>query len=137
MCVSAWIPVCACLYKWHYFHPFSLCSGIEQPKQILSLQQTNSTNIKQEQEEHHKESLRAEVSVEDLKEDAKAKDEQKEECVREELHDSLKGKPEALTVVDPILTLDITSTGLNATMKSDLLVVLDMRSSWFILMFDL
>uniref|UniRef100_A0A8C2HK64 Hypoxia-inducible factor 1-alpha n=1 Tax=Cyprinus carpio TaxID=7962 RepID=A0A8C2HK64_CYPCA len=87
-----------------------ILSGIEQPKQILSLQQTNSTNIKQEQEEHHKESLRAEVSVEDLKEDAKAKDEQKEECVREELHDSLKGKPEALTVVDPILTLDITST---------------------------
>uniref|UniRef100_A0A8C1TZY8 Hypoxia-inducible factor 1-alpha n=1 Tax=Cyprinus carpio TaxID=7962 RepID=A0A8C1TZY8_CYPCA len=66
-----------------------ILSGIEQPKQILSLQQTNSTNIKQEQEEHHKESLR---------------------CVREELHDSLKGKPEALTVVDPILTLDITST---------------------------
>uniref|UniRef100_A0A8C2HKH8 Hypoxia-inducible factor 1-alpha n=1 Tax=Cyprinus carpio TaxID=7962 RepID=A0A8C2HKH8_CYPCA len=62
-----------------------ILSGIEQPKQILSLQQTNSTNIKQEQEEHHKESLR-------------------------ELHDSLKGKPEALTVVDPILTLDITST---------------------------
>uniref|UniRef100_A0A8C1KU90 Hypoxia-inducible factor 1-alpha n=1 Tax=Cyprinus carpio TaxID=7962 RepID=A0A8C1KU90_CYPCA len=87
-----------------------ILSGIEQPKQILSLQQTNSTNIKQEQEEHHKESLRAEVSVEDLKEDAKAKDEQKEECVREELHDSLKGKPEALTVVDPILTLDITTT---------------------------
>uniref|UniRef100_A0A9J8B8I8 Hypoxia-inducible factor 1-alpha n=1 Tax=Cyprinus carpio carpio TaxID=630221 RepID=A0A9J8B8I8_CYPCA len=61
-----------------------ILSGIEQPKQILSLQQTNK--------------------------DAKAKDEQKEECVREELHDSLKGKPEALTVVDPILTLDITST---------------------------
>uniref|UniRef100_A0A8C2FU32 Hypoxia-inducible factor 1-alpha n=1 Tax=Cyprinus carpio TaxID=7962 RepID=A0A8C2FU32_CYPCA len=66
-----------------------ILSGIEQPKQILSLQQTNSTKIKQEQEE-------------------------------EELHDSLKGEPEALTVADPVLTLDITSTGLN---KSDLLVV--------------
>ncbi|XP_059373297.1 hypoxia-inducible factor 1-alpha-like [Carassius carassius] len=85
-----------------------ILSGIEQPKQILSLQQTNSTNIKQEQEEHHKESFGTEVTVAELKEDAK--DEKKEECVRDELHDSLKGKPEALTVVDSILTLDITST---------------------------
>uniref|UniRef100_A0A671LUM0 Hypoxia-inducible factor 1-alpha n=1 Tax=Sinocyclocheilus anshuiensis TaxID=1608454 RepID=A0A671LUM0_9TELE len=68
-----------------------ILSGIEQPKQIMSLQQTNMT-------------------VAELKEEAKAKDEKKEECVREELHDSLKGKPEALTVVDPVLTLDITST---------------------------
>uniref|UniRef100_A0A8C1T5G4 Hypoxia-inducible factor 1-alpha n=1 Tax=Cyprinus carpio TaxID=7962 RepID=A0A8C1T5G4_CYPCA len=45
-----------------------ILSGIEQPKQILSLQQTNK------------------------------------------LHDSLKGEPEALTVADPVLTLDITST---------------------------
>uniref|UniRef100_A0A672PTD2 Hypoxia-inducible factor 1-alpha n=1 Tax=Sinocyclocheilus grahami TaxID=75366 RepID=A0A672PTD2_SINGR len=29
---------------------------------------------------------------------------------REELHDSLEGEPEALTVADPVLTLDITST---------------------------
>uniref|UniRef100_A0A673JJQ6 Hypoxia-inducible factor 1-alpha n=1 Tax=Sinocyclocheilus rhinocerous TaxID=307959 RepID=A0A673JJQ6_9TELE len=87
-----------------------ILSGIEQPKQILSLQQTNSTKIKQEQEEHHEESLGTEVTVAELKEEAKAKDEKNEECVREELHDSLKGKPEALTVVDPVLTLDITST---------------------------
>uniref|UniRef100_A0A671LRE0 Hypoxia-inducible factor 1-alpha n=1 Tax=Sinocyclocheilus anshuiensis TaxID=1608454 RepID=A0A671LRE0_9TELE len=87
-----------------------ILSGIEQPKQIMSLQQTNSTKLKQEQEEHHEESLGTEVTVAELKEEAKAKDEKKEECVREELHDSLKGKPEALTVVDPVLTLDITST---------------------------
>uniref|UniRef100_A0A8C1J107 Hypoxia-inducible factor 1-alpha n=1 Tax=Cyprinus carpio TaxID=7962 RepID=A0A8C1J107_CYPCA len=97
-----------------------ILSGIEQPKQILSLQQTNSTKIKQEQEEHHEESLGTEVTMEELKEEAKAKNEKKAECVREELHDSLKGEPEALTVADPVLTLDITSTGLN---KSDLLVV--------------
>uniref|UniRef100_A0A672RH60 Hypoxia-inducible factor 1-alpha n=1 Tax=Sinocyclocheilus grahami TaxID=75366 RepID=A0A672RH60_SINGR len=87
-----------------------ILSGIEQPKQILSLQQTNSTKLKQEREEHHEESLGTEVTVAELKEEAKTKDEKKEECVREELHDSLKGKPEALTVVDPVLALDITST---------------------------
>uniref|UniRef100_A0A8C1YMK5 Hypoxia-inducible factor 1-alpha n=1 Tax=Cyprinus carpio TaxID=7962 RepID=A0A8C1YMK5_CYPCA len=87
-----------------------ILSGIEQPKQILSLQQTNSTKIKQEQEEHHEESLGTEVTMEELKEEAKAKNEKKAECVREELHDSLKGEPEALTVADPVLTLDITST---------------------------
>ncbi len=116
-----------CLCKWHYFHPFLLCSGIEQPKQILSLQQTNSTKIKQEQEEQHEESLGTEVTTAELKEEAKAENEKKKECVIEELHDSLKGEPEALTVADPVLTLDITSTGLNATnpqSKSDLLVVL-------------
>nr|WLF82681.1 hypoxia-inducible factor 1 alpha A [Tor putitora] len=87
-----------------------ILSGIEQPKQILSLQQTNSTKIKQEQEEHHEESLGTEVTMPELKDEAKAKNEKKEECVREELHDSLKGEPEALTVADPVLTLNITST---------------------------
>ncbi|XP_052429483.1 hypoxia-inducible factor 1-alpha [Carassius gibelio] len=87
-----------------------ILSGIEQPKQILSLQQTNSTKIKQEQEEHYEESLGTEVSTEELKEAIKANNEKKEECVREELHDSLKGEPEALTVADPVLALDITST---------------------------
>uniref|UniRef100_A0A672PSZ2 Hypoxia-inducible factor 1-alpha n=1 Tax=Sinocyclocheilus grahami TaxID=75366 RepID=A0A672PSZ2_SINGR len=82
-----------------------ILSGIEQPKQILSLQQTNSTKIKQEQEEHHEESLGTEVTMAELKEEAKAKNEK-----REELHDSLEGEPEALTVADPVLTLDITST---------------------------
>ncbi|KAK2896853.1 hypothetical protein QQF64_005559 [Cirrhinus molitorella] len=88
-----------------------ILSDIEQPKQILSLQQTNSTKIKQEQEEHHEESLGAEVTMTELREEEKAKDEkEKEESMREEIHDSLKGEPEALTVADPILTLDITST---------------------------
>uniref|UniRef100_A0A673GQ52 Hypoxia-inducible factor 1-alpha n=1 Tax=Sinocyclocheilus rhinocerous TaxID=307959 RepID=A0A673GQ52_9TELE len=82
-----------------------ILSGIEQPKQILSLQQTNSTKIKQEQEEHHEESLGTEVTMAELKEEAKAKNEK-----REELHDSLEGEPEALTVADPVLTLDITNT---------------------------
>ncbi|XP_073689974.1 hypoxia inducible factor 1 subunit alpha a [Garra rufa] len=88
-----------------------ILSGIEQPKQILSIQQTNSTKIKQEQEEHHEESLGAEVTMADLKEEAKAKvEKEKEESVREEIHDSLKGEPEALTVVDPVLTLNINSS---------------------------
>lgn len=52
----------------------------------------------------------------ELREEAKAKNEKTEECVREEIHDSLKGDPEALTVADPVLTLDISSTGLKATM---------------------
>lgn len=105
-----------CLYECHYFHPFIHCSGIEQPKQILSLQQTNNKKIKQEQEEHQEESLGAEVTMAELKEKGKQRDEKEEESVSEELNDSLKGEPEALTVVDPVLTLDVTNTGLNSTL---------------------
>lgn len=105
-----------CLNECHYFHPFIHCSGIEQPKQILSLQQTNSTKIKREQEEVQEESLGAKVTMAELKEDGKQRDEKEEESVGEELNDSLKGEPEALTVGDPVLTLDITSTGLNSTL---------------------
>nr|AJG42177.1 hypoxia-inducible factor 1 alpha A [Gymnodiptychus pachycheilus] len=80
-----------------------ILSGIEQPKQILSLQQTNSTKIKQDHEEHHEESLGTEVTIAELKEEAKAENKKKEERVREELCDSP-------TVADLVLTLDITST---------------------------
>ncbi|XP_050982405.1 hypoxia inducible factor 1 subunit alpha a [Labeo rohita] len=95
-----------------------ILSGIEQPKQILSLQQTISTKIKQEQEEEHEESLGAEVA--ELREEAKAKNEKTEECVREEIHDSLKGDPEALTVADPVLTLDISSTDSAISVLTDI-----------------
>ncbi len=66
--------------------------------------------MKQDHEEHHEESLGTEVTIAELKEEAKAENEneKKEECVREELCDSM-------TVADLVLTLDITSTGLNAT----------------------
>ncbi|KAG1950368.1 hypoxia inducible factor 1 subunit alpha a isoform X2 [Pimephales promelas] len=86
-----------------------ILSGIEQPKQILSLQQTNSTKIKQEQEEHQEEFLGADVTMAELKEEGKQREEKEEESVEEELNDSLEGEPEALTV-DPVLTLDFTTT---------------------------
>jgi len=97
------------------FYLFILCSGIEQPKQILSLQQTNSTKIKQEQEEHQEEFLGADVTMAELKEEGKQREEKEEESVEEELNDSLEGEPAALTV-DPVLTLDFTTTGLKPTL---------------------
>jgi len=100
------------------FYLFILCSGIEQPKQILSLQQTNSTKIKQEQEEHQEEFLGADVTMAELKEEGKQREEKEEESVEEELNDSLEGEPEALTV-DPVLTLDFTTTGLKPTLATE------------------
>ncbi|NP_001295488.1 hypoxia inducible factor 1 subunit alpha a [Danio rerio] len=83
-----------------------ILSGIEQPKQILSLQQTNSTKIKQE--EHQEE---VEVTMAELKEEEKEMDKEDEECVQPVVqHNSLKGETEALTVADPVLTLDINIT---------------------------
>ncbi|XP_051773686.1 hypoxia inducible factor 1 subunit alpha a isoform X2 [Ctenopharyngodon idella] len=58
-----------------------ILSGIEQPKQILSLQQTNCTKIKREQEEHQEESLGAEVTMAELKKEGKQRDEKEEESV--------------------------------------------------------
>lgn len=55
------------------------------------------------------------MTMTELKEEGKQRDEKEEEAVEEELNDSLKGEPAALTV-DPVLTLDITSTGLNSTL---------------------
>ncbi|XP_067242605.1 hypoxia inducible factor 1 subunit alpha a isoform X2 [Chanodichthys erythropterus] len=97
-----------------------ILSGIEQPKQILSLQQTNNKKIKQEQEEHQEESLGAEVTMAELKEKGKQRDGKEEEPVGEELNDSLKGEPEALTVVDPVLTLDITNTDSAISVLTDI-----------------
>ncbi|XP_067276977.1 hypoxia inducible factor 1 subunit alpha a isoform X2 [Pseudorasbora parva] len=97
-----------------------ILSGIEEPKQILSLQQTNSTKIKREQEEHQEEFLGAEVTMAELKAEGKQMDEREEESLEEELNDSLKGEPAALTLVDPVLTLDITSTDSAISVLTDI-----------------
>nr|XP_055026005.1 hypoxia inducible factor 1 subunit alpha a isoform X2 [Misgurnus anguillicaudatus] len=94
-----------------------ILSGIEQPKEILSLQQINSTKVKQEKEDDNEEALRAEVTMMAFKKESKEGDEKKK-CLLDEdlqpavLHDNLKGVPDELTVVDPptanaVLTLDI------------------------------
>ncbi|XP_052007058.1 hypoxia-inducible factor 1-alpha-like isoform X2 [Xyrauchen texanus] len=95
-----------------------LCD-IEQPKQILSLQQTNGTKIKQEGEDEtemvKEDKKESGFKSQDLRKEADAKE---EECVGEELlpavlHDNLKGEPETLTdpaVGHTVITLDINST---------------------------
>ncbi|XP_051504255.1 hypoxia-inducible factor 1-alpha-like isoform X2 [Myxocyprinus asiaticus] len=106
-----------------------ILSDIEQPKQILSLQQTNGTKIKQEGEDE------TEMVKEDKKESGfksqelrKEADAKEEECVGEELspvvlHDNLKGEPE--TLIDPavghtVLTLDINSTDSAISVLTDI-----------------
>lgn len=55
------------------------------------------------------------MTMAEMKEEGKQRDEKEKESVEEGLNDSLKGEPAAMTV-DPVLTLDITSTGLNSTL---------------------
>ncbi|XP_065152572.1 hypoxia inducible factor 1 subunit alpha a isoform X3 [Paramisgurnus dabryanus] len=96
-----------------------ILSGIEQPKEILSLQQINSTKVKQEKEEENEEALMAEVTMMAFKKESKEGDEKKKCLVDEDLqpavlHGNLKGVPDELTVIDPptaqaVLTLDINS----------------------------
>ncbi|XP_051507951.1 hypoxia-inducible factor 1-alpha-like isoform X2 [Myxocyprinus asiaticus] len=112
-----------------------ILSGIEQPKQIMSLQQTNSTKIKQEEEDETEmvkddkiESAADEVTMGGLKDKRKEGDEKEEECVEAELtpsvlHDSLKGEPETLTdpaVGHTVLTLDINSTDSAISVLTDI-----------------
>lgn len=102
-----------------------ILSGIEQPKEILSLQQINSTKIKQEEEE-----VNAEVTMVVQKLESKEGDEKKM-CLDNidlqpaVLHDNLKGEPERLTVEHPatactVLTLDINSTDSATSVLKDI-----------------
>ncbi|XP_051945608.1 hypoxia-inducible factor 1-alpha-like [Xyrauchen texanus] len=112
-----------------------ILSGIEQPKQIMSIQQTSSTKIKQEEEDESEmvkddkiESFVVEVTMGGLKDKRKEGDEKEEEYVEAELtpsvlHDSLKGEPETLTdpaVGQAFLRLDINSTDSAISVLTDI-----------------
>ncbi|XP_057198368.1 hypoxia inducible factor 1 subunit alpha a isoform X2 [Triplophysa rosa] len=100
-------------------------SGIEQPKEILSLQQINSTKIKQEEVE-----VNAEVTLVVRKMESKKGDEEKRCLDNIDLqpavpHENLKGEPERLTVVHSAtacaaLTLDINSTDSATSVLKDI-----------------
>lgn len=89
-------------------YSFLFCSGIEQPKEILSLQQINSTKIKREDEEVNAEVTMVVKKIESKKTDEKKRCSDNIDLQPAVLHDNLKEGQERLTAV---LTLDINSTG--------------------------